>query len=46
MMEVEVGNVAEAIANLTELGASDPVVKVTITLSESGFISVLMHCIR
>ena len=40
MMEVEVGNVAEAIANLTELGASEPVVKATITLSESGFISV------
>jgi hypoxia up-regulated 1 len=40
MMEVEIGNVAEAIANLTEFGASDPVVKATITLSESGFISV------
>jgi hypoxia up-regulated 1 len=40
MMDIEVGNVAEAIANLTELGASDPVVKATITLSESGFVSV------
>lgn len=40
MMEVEIGNVAEAIANLTELGASEPVVKATITLSESGFLSV------
>ena len=40
MMEVEIGNVAEAIANLTERGASEPVVKATITLSESGFISV------
>ena len=40
MMEVEIGNVAEAIANLTEHGASEPVVKATITLSESGFISV------
>lgn len=40
MMEVEIGGVAEAIANLTELGASEPVVKATITLSESGFVSV------
>jgi hypoxia up-regulated 1 len=40
MMEVEIGNVAEAITNLTELGVSEPVVKATITLSESGFISV------
>ena len=40
MMEVEIGNVAEAIANLTEQGVSEPVVKATITLSESGFISV------
>lgn len=31
---------AEAIANLTELGASEPVVKATLMLSESGFISV------
>lgn len=40
MMEVELGNVTEAIANLTERGAIDPVVKATLTLSESGFISV------
>lgn len=39
-MEVDIGNVAEAITNLTELGASEPVVKATITLSESGFVSV------
>jgi hypoxia up-regulated 1 len=37
-MEVEIGNIEEAIGNLTELGTSDPVVKATITLSESGFI--------
>ncbi|KAJ7057924.1 Hsp70 protein-domain-containing protein [Mycena amicta] len=30
----------EAIANLTEMGATDPVVKATLTLSESGFVSV------
>lgn len=40
MMEVEIGNVTEAIANLTEHGASEPVVKATIALSESGFVSV------
>ena len=40
MMEVEFGGVTEAIANLTERGAVDPVVKATLTLSESGFVSV------
>ncbi|KAF8154153.1 Hsp70 protein-domain-containing protein [Crassisporium funariophilum] len=40
MLEVELGDVSEAIANLTELGAVDPVVKATLTLSESGFVSV------
>lgn len=40
MLEVEITGVAEAIANLTERGAIDPVVKATITLSESGFVSV------
>ncbi|KAJ6463417.1 Hsp70 protein-domain-containing protein [Mycena sanguinolenta] len=39
-MEVGIEGVAEAIANLTELGALDPVVKATVVLSESGFISV------
>ncbi|KAF9481579.1 actin-like ATPase domain-containing protein [Pholiota conissans] len=40
MLEVELGGVTEAIANLTERGAVDPVVKATLTLSESGFVSV------
>lgn len=40
MMEVDLGNVTEAIANLTERGAVDPVVKATVMLSESGFVSV------
>lgn len=40
MMEVELSNVTEAIANLTERGAVDPVVKATIMLSDSGFVSV------
>jgi hypoxia up-regulated 1 len=40
MLEVEIGGVAEALANLTERGAVDPVVKATLTLSESGFVAV------
>jgi len=39
-MEVELKGVATALANLTERGAIDPVVKATITLSDSGFIAV------
>jgi hypothetical protein len=46
LMEVEIRNVAEAIANLnrTEHGASKPVVKATITFKfpESGFISAIV----
>ncbi|KAK0421486.1 heat shock protein 70 family [Armillaria borealis] len=40
ILEVEVSGVAEAIGNLTECGATDPVVKATLMLSESGFVSV------
>jgi hypoxia up-regulated 1 len=40
LLEVELSNVTEAIANLTERGAVDPVVKATLMLSDSGFISV------
>jgi len=40
MLEAEIVGVAEAIANLTALGVVDPVVKATLTLSESGFVSV------
>jgi hypoxia up-regulated 1 len=40
ILEAEIIGVAEAIANLTELGVVDPVVKTTVTLSESGFVSV------
>ncbi|KAJ7146046.1 Hsp70 protein-domain-containing protein [Mycena epipterygia] len=39
-LEVGITGVAEAIGNLTELGASDPVIKATLTMSESGFVSV------
>lgn len=31
---------AEALTNLTEGGAVDPVIKATVALSESGFVSV------
>ena len=40
MLEVEIGGVAEAFANLTERGAVDLVVKATLTLSDSGFVAV------
>ncbi|TFK36492.1 Hsp70 protein-domain-containing protein [Crucibulum laeve] len=40
MLEAELIGVTEAIGNLTERGATDPVVKATLTLSESGFVSV------
>jgi len=40
MLEVELSGVAEALGNLTELGAIDPVVKATVSLSQSGFVSV------
>ena len=40
IVEVKIGSVAEAIANLTEKGVVEPVVKATITLSESGFVSI------
>ncbi|KAG7447381.1 actin-like ATPase domain-containing protein [Guyanagaster necrorhizus] len=40
ILEVEVSGVADAIGNLTERGAIDPVVKATLMLSESGFVSV------
>jgi hypoxia up-regulated 1 len=40
MLEVEITGIPEAFANLTEGGAIDPVVKATVTLSESGFVSL------
>ncbi|KAG6812912.1 hypothetical protein H0H92_015464 [Tricholoma furcatifolium] len=40
MFEAEILGVAEAIGNLTERGAVDPVVKATLMLSDSGFVSV------
>jgi hypoxia up-regulated 1 len=40
LLEARIGGVAEALKNITEMGATDAVVKATIALSESGFASV------
>ena len=40
MLEVEIGGIAEAVANLTERGAVHPVAKATLTLLDSRFVPV------
>jgi hypoxia up-regulated 1 len=40
VIEARIGGIGEAIANLTERGVFEPVVKATIALSESGFVSI------
>lgn len=40
ILQAHISGVEEAFGNLTERGATEPVVKVTIALSESGFLSV------
>lgn len=40
MLEAHINGISEALANLTERGAIDPVVKATVALSDSGFVSV------
>ena len=40
ILEAKITGVSEAIGNLTERGAIDPVVKVTVQLSESGFAGI------
>jgi hypoxia up-regulated 1 len=40
ILEAKIVGIPEAIDNLTERGAVDPVIKATIVLSESGFVSV------
>ena len=40
MIQAEIAGVSEAVGNLTERGATDAVVKATVSLSESGFVSV------
>lgn len=39
-IEAEILGVGEAVKNITEAGATDPVVKATVMLSESGFASL------
>ncbi|KAF8547314.1 actin-like ATPase domain-containing protein [Imleria badia] len=39
ILQVQISGVAEALANLTERGAIEPVVKLTVALSESGFVA-------
>ncbi|EMD35137.1 hypothetical protein CERSUDRAFT_116612 [Gelatoporia subvermispora B] len=40
LLAVDIIGVSDAIRNLTELGAVEPVVKATVSLSESGFASI------
>jgi hypoxia up-regulated 1 len=40
LLDARISGVAEALVNITEAGGVDPVIKVTILYSESGFVSV------
>lgn len=40
IVEARIGGIPEALANLTDKGVIEPVIKATITLSESGFVSI------
>jgi len=40
ILEAKIIGIPEAIDNLTERGAIDPVIKATVVLSESGFVSI------
>lgn len=40
LLEAEIKGIPEALKNLTEAGATDPVIKATVMLSESGFASI------
>ncbi|KAH9954483.1 actin-like ATPase domain-containing protein [Russula dissimulans] len=40
LLDVRISGVAEALANITEAGGVDPIIKATILFSESGFVSV------
>ncbi|KAI0299025.1 Hsp70 protein-domain-containing protein [Multifurca ochricompacta] len=40
LLDARISGIAEALANITEAGGVDPVIKVTILFSESGFVSV------
>lgn len=40
ILDIDISNVTAALTNLTSRGASEPVVKVTLVLSESGLVSI------
>jgi hypoxia up-regulated 1 len=40
LLDARISGIAEALANITEAGGVDPVIKATILFSESGFVSV------
>jgi hypoxia up-regulated 1 len=40
LLDARISGVAEALANISEVGGIDPVIKATILFSESGFVSV------
>ncbi|KAH9062604.1 Hsp70 protein-domain-containing protein [Lactarius deliciosus] len=40
LLDARISGVAEALANITEAGGIDPIIKATILFSESGFVSV------
>ncbi|KAF9221713.1 actin-like ATPase domain-containing protein [Gyrodon lividus] len=40
ILSVQISGVVEALGNLTERGATEPIIKITVTLCESGFVSV------
>ena len=40
LYEAEITGVADAVGNLTEAGAIDPMVKINVFLSESGLVTV------
>lgn len=40
LLHVDVKGIPEALKNLTESGATDPLVKATVALSESGFVNI------
>ena len=40
LYEVSIAGISEALANLTEAGATEPMVKINVFLSESGLVTV------
>ena len=40
LVEASVTGVKEAVANLTELGTSEPIIKINVVITESGFVGI------